>query len=194
VEHHQLRHQAQHRRGRQAERGKFLFNFQELNTDGYLTNSGAQAYNQAGARRRPHRRDLEADRAGDLEPDQGLYNDSTGATLLQTGLFGKNFGLTKDPSLPTYYKYNVVRKHTYFNYAKIDGDVTDTLKLDNTLYSYYYKNDTESALDVTLSPTTSPPGPAWPSRKSLAASRSRTATCPLHQAQRLQDLRRPSCG
>jgi iron complex outermembrane receptor protein len=74
-------------------------------------------------------------------------------TLTQAALYGKNFALSLDPASPTYYKYNVVNKHTYFNYVKLTGDVTSSLKLDNTIYSYYYKNDTESALDPTLSPT-----------------------------------------
>ena len=79
-------------------------------------------------------------------------NDSSGATLDQTKAFGKNFALTDNPSLPTYYKYNVVTKHTYFNYAKLTGDVTPSTRLEDTVYSYYYKNDTESALDATLTP------------------------------------------
>ncbi len=80
-------------------------------------------------------------------------NDNTGATLTQVALYGKNFGLSNDPATPTYYKYNLVNKHTYFNYAKLNGELTPSLKLENTIYSYYYKNDTESALDPTLSPT-----------------------------------------
>ena len=131
----------------------FLFNFQELSTDGYLTNSGAKAYNQLVRGVIPLSGSWKLTVLGTWNFTKVNTNDSSGATLLQTQLFGKNFGLTTDPTLPTYKGYNLVTKHTYFNYAKLTGDVTPTLHLENTTYSYYYKNDTESALDATLSPT-----------------------------------------
>jgi len=131
----------------------FLFNFQELTTDGYLTNSGAKAYNQLVRGVIPLAGSWKITVLGTWNYTKVYTNDSSGATLLQTNLFGKNFGLTNDPALPTYKGYNVVTKHTYFNYAKLTGDLTPSLHLENTAYSYYYKNDTESALNVTLSPT-----------------------------------------
>ena len=130
-----------------------LFNFQELTTDGALTHSGAKAYNQLVRAVFPIVDSWKLTVLGTWNQTKVYTNDNTGATLLQTQLFGKNFGLTDNPANPTYYKYNQVTKHTWFNYAKLNGDVTSTLKLENTLYSYYYKNDTESALDPTLSPT-----------------------------------------
>lgn len=132
---------------------KFLFNFQELTTDGAETHSGAKAYNQFVRGVIPIVGSWKLTLLGTWNQTKVYTNDNNGATLLQTQLFGKDFGLTTDPADPTYYKYNQVTKHTWFNYAKLDGDITSTLKLDNTLYSYYYKNDTESALDPTLSPT-----------------------------------------
>ncbi len=132
---------------------KFLFNFQELTTDGAETHSGAKAYNQFVRGVIPIVGSWKLTLLGTWNQTKVYTNDNNGATLLQTQLFGKNFGLTDDPKNPTYYKYNQVTKHTWFNYAKLDGDITPTLKLDNTVYSYYYKNDTESALDPTLSPT-----------------------------------------
>jgi iron complex outermembrane receptor protein len=130
-----------------------LFNFQELTTDGALTNSGAKAYNQLVRAVFPIWDSWKLTVLGTWNETKVYTNDSSGATLTQVALYGKNFGLTTDPSQPTYYKYNVVDKHTYFNYARLNGDVTPTLKLEDTVYSYYYKNDTESALDPTLSPT-----------------------------------------
>jgi iron complex outermembrane receptor protein len=130
-----------------------LFNFQELTTDGALTNSGAKAYNQLVRAVFPLVDSWKLTVLGTWNQTKVYTNDNTGATLLQTQLYGKNFGLSTDPASPTYYKYNLVTKHTYFNYAKLNGDVTPSLKLEDTLYSYYYKNDTESALDPTLSPT-----------------------------------------
>ena len=132
---------------------RVLLNFQELTTDGYLSYSGAKAYNQLVRAVFPLWENWDLTVLGTWNYTKVYTNDNTGATLLQTQLFGKNFGLSKDPATPTYFKYNLVTKHTYFNYAKLAGAITPSLKLENTLYSYYYKNDTESALDVTLSPT-----------------------------------------
>ena len=131
---------------------KALFNFQELTTDGALTDSGAKAYNQLARIVLPIAGSWKLTLLGTWNYTKVYTNDSSGATLTQVGLYGKNFGLNNDPNTPNYYKYNVVRKHTYFNYAKLGGDITPTTKFENTLYSYYYKNDTESALDPTLSP------------------------------------------
>ncbi|HEY2749987.1 TonB-dependent receptor [Phenylobacterium sp.] len=129
-----------------------LFNFQALTTDGALTYSGAKAYNQLVRAVFPIVDSWKLTVLGTWNQTKVYTNDNTGATLLQTQLYGKNFGLSNDPKSPTYYKYNVVDKHTWFNYAKLNGDLTPSLKLEDTLYSYYYKNDTESALDPTLSP------------------------------------------
>ena len=130
-----------------------LFNFQELKTDGALSYSGAKAYNQLVRAVFPIADSWALTILGTWNYTKVNTSDSPGATLTQVALYGKNFALSNNPASPTYYKYNLVTKHTYFNYAKLTGDVTPSLKLENTLYSYYYKNDTESALDPTLSPT-----------------------------------------
>ncbi|MEI6282460.1 MAG: TonB-dependent receptor plug domain-containing protein, partial [Alphaproteobacteria bacterium] len=136
----------------QLNNAKFLLNFQELKTDGYLSHSGATAYNQLIRAVVPLVGSWKVTTLGTWNFTKVYTNDSSGATLDQTKAFGKNFALTDNPSLPTYYKYNVVTKHTYFNYAKLTGDVTPSTRLEDTVYSYYYKNDTESALDATLTP------------------------------------------
>ena len=134
----------------QLNNAKFLLNFQELKTDGYLSHSGATAYNQLIRAVVPLVGSWKVTALGTWNFTKVYTNDSSGATLDQTKTFGKSFALTDNPSLPTYYKYNVVTKHTYFNYAKLTGDVTPSTRLEDTVYSYYYKNDTESALDATL--------------------------------------------
>lgn len=130
-----------------------LFNFQELKTDGYLSYSSAKAYNQLVRAVIPISDSWKLTVLGTWNYTKVHVSDSPGSTLTQVALYGKNFALSNDPNSPTYYRYNLVTKHTYFNYAKLTGDVTPTLKLENTVYSYYYKNDTESSLDPTLSPT-----------------------------------------
>ncbi len=131
---------------------KFLLNFQELTTDGYLSYNKAKGYNQLVRGVIPLKGDWALTILGTWNYTKIYQSDNAGSTLTQVALYGKNYALNNDPSTPNYYKYNTVDKHTYFNYARIAGSITDTLKLENTLYSYYYKNDTESALDVTLSP------------------------------------------
>ena len=131
----------------------FLFNFQELNTDGYLSHNDARAYNQLVRGVLPIVGSWKLTVLATWNQTKIHTNDNAGATLTQVGLYGKNFALDNNPANPTYFGYNFVNKHTYFNYAKLTGDVTSSLKLEDTVYSYYYKNNTESALDPTLSPT-----------------------------------------
>jgi iron complex outermembrane receptor protein len=130
-----------------------LFNFQELSTDGALSLNKAKAYNQLFRGVFPLWDSWKLTVLGTWNYTRIHTNDNYGVTLNQVGLYGKNFALDNNPANPTFYGYNLVNKHTYFNYAKLNGDITPSLKLENTLYSYYYKNDTESALDPTLSPT-----------------------------------------
>lgn len=131
---------------------RILFNFQELWTDGALTHNDAMANNQMVRAVLPLNNNWELTLFGAFNYTRIHTNDNAGATLAQVALYGKNFALTSDPTLPTYYGYNRVEKHTYFNYARLAGDLTSTLHLQDTFYSYYYKNDTNSALDVTLTP------------------------------------------
>lgn len=129
----------------------FLFNFQELGTAGALSLNKATASNQFFRGVIPIVDSWKLTLLGTWNYTRIHTNDNAGATLAQVALYGKNFALDNNKANPTYYGYNLVDKHTYFNYAKINGDVTSSLKLENTIYSYYYKNDTESALDPTLS-------------------------------------------
>ena len=131
---------------------KALFNFQELKTDGALSYVGATAYNQLVRAVVPLTGSWKLTLLGTWNQTRVYTSDNAGATLTQVALYGKNYALNNDPTTPNYYNYNEVNKHTYFNYARLTGDITPRLRLENTLYSYYYKNDTESALDVTLSP------------------------------------------
>jgi iron complex outermembrane recepter protein len=131
----------------------FLLNFQELQTAGAQTLSKADASNQFIRGVIPIADSWKLTVLGTWNYTRVHINDNTGVTLTQVALYGKNFALDNNKADPTYYGYNLVDKHTYFNYAKLNGDVTSSLHLEDTVYSYYYKNDTESALDPTLSPT-----------------------------------------
>ncbi|HEX4709954.1 TonB-dependent receptor plug domain-containing protein, partial [Phenylobacterium sp.] len=95
----------------------FLFNFQELNTDGYLTHNDARAYNQLIRGVIPIVGSWRLTVLGAWNQTKIHTNDNAGATLTQVALYGKNFALDENPANPTYFRYNFVNKHTYFNYA-----------------------------------------------------------------------------
>ena len=130
---------------------RFLFNFQDLQTDGALSHNDAKAYNELVRGVIPIAGSWNLTVLATWNQTRIHTNDNAGATLAQVALYGKNFALDSNPANPTYYGYNFVTKHTWFEYAKLTGDITPTTHLDNTTYGYYYKNDTESALDPTLS-------------------------------------------
>lgn len=58
--------------------------------------------------------------------------------------YGKNFGMTNDPSLASYYKYNRTDKTTDFSYIRLQSDLGSGFSLDNRVYMYGYTNNTYS--------------------------------------------------
>ena len=136
----------------QLNNARVLVNFQELRTNGNLTNSGARAQNQLVRAVLPINDHWNLTLFSALNFTRVLTNDNTGATLAQVAKYGKTFGLTTDQTQPTYYDYNIVRKHTDFDYARLAGDVGSKLRIENTIYSYRYFNETNSTLDPTLTP------------------------------------------
>jgi iron complex outermembrane receptor protein len=137
---------------KQLNDARLFVNLQFLNTDGYLTYSKAQENNQMFRAIVPISNSWQLTLFGAYNFIKVNTNDNTGATLAQVAAHGKNFGLNNDPKSPTYYSYNVVTKNTYFNYAKLNGDMASNLKFETQPYIYYYKNDTESTVDPTLTP------------------------------------------
>ena len=76
-------------------------------------------------------------------------NDSNGATPAQVAAYGKSFALQNtNPKLSTYTAYNWTTKQTDLEYIRLQGNVTDGLKIDNTAYSYFYSNHTFSARNI----------------------------------------------
>ena len=133
----------------QLNNSRFLVDLSALGTHGYLTHSNAQAYNGMARGVIPLAGDWKLTLYGVYNYTRVHQDDNNGATLAQIAQFGKNFALNEDPTTPQYYGYNLVKKKTSFSYAKADGHVTSSTLIDNTLYTYYYSNNTLSALDVT---------------------------------------------
>lgn len=75
--------------------------------------------------------------------------DNAGATLAQVARFGKDFALNNDPTTPQYFRYNSTRKTTDFYIAKFEADIGPGSTFENSAFSYHYKNQTLTALDVT---------------------------------------------
>ncbi len=73
--------------------------------------------------------------------------------MSQVAQYGKDFGLSNDPSKPTYYGYNLFDKHTAFSYLKEEANLPLGFKLDNTSYNIYYSNNTDTASDLLSDPS-----------------------------------------
>ncbi|MDB5461027.1 MAG: hypothetical protein JWO72_2768, partial [Caulobacteraceae bacterium] len=132
---------------------KFLVNFQELSSTGYLTNNFTHGNTQMvkGSVPLTDKITLTALYTHTFY----LYNKSDigDASVAQLEQFGKNFSLGNDPSLQDYYKYNWARKQTNFEYVKAAGEIGAGFGFDNTLYSYGYDNDTESGANNLAGPS-----------------------------------------
>ena len=66
------------------------------------------------------------------------------AATSDVGLYGRNFGLTNDPSLASYYRYNRTDKTTDFSYLRLQSDLGSGFSMDNRAYMYGYTNNTWS--------------------------------------------------
>ncbi len=127
---------------------KVLVNLQELNTDGYLTHSYNKAENQNLKIVLPIGDNVKVTLFGAHNTIRYFQTDSDGATLNQVAQFGKNFGLSDNPASATYFGYNVTHKETDFEYIRVQADLTEEIYIDNSAYTYFYQNDTLSALQA----------------------------------------------
>ncbi|MBV1691594.1 TonB-dependent receptor [Novosphingobium sp. G106] len=66
------------------------------------------------------------------------------ASTSEVGTYGKNFGMTNDPTLASYYKYNRTDKTTDFSYIRLQSELGSGFSLDNRAYMYGYTNHTKS--------------------------------------------------
>lgn len=129
---------------------KTLFNLSALGTEGYLQNVDARGYNLLMRSVVPITDNWSLTLFSVYNYSYTHINDNDGVTLSEVAQFGKNFGLNFDPKTPEYYNYNLVRKRTNLNYARLNGDFTPSTHIENTTYTYYYSNKTLSSTDVTV--------------------------------------------
>ncbi len=126
-----------------------MINFQDTRSKGYLTLQGSNAQN------------LLVKTQTNLAPGwsltffanyNGLFqtlNDNAGITPAQINTFGKNYALQDtNPSAGNYAAYNHVHKKTDMDYLRLRGNLSDTLTIDDTFYTYAYVNKTESTVSI----------------------------------------------
>ncbi|HEX8031824.1 MAG TPA: TonB-dependent receptor plug domain-containing protein, partial [Vicinamibacterales bacterium] len=71
------------------------------------------------------------------------------AATSDVGTYGRNFGMTNNPALASYYKYNRTDKTTDFSYIRLQSDLASGLSMDNRAYMYGYTNNTLSGNGIT---------------------------------------------
>jgi iron complex outermembrane receptor protein len=126
-----------------------MFNFQDTNTGGYLTLQSSAAQNYL------------VKTQTDIAPGwtltafanfNGLFQqleDNEPSTPAQLVAYGKNFALQNtNPNAGTYAPYNHVHKKTDMDYLRLQGDLGNGIKIDNTAYTYAYVNKTLSTTSV----------------------------------------------
>lgn len=157
----------------QAHDAKFLANFQELSSDGYLTNNFTKGNVQMFKGDVPITDKLTATAL--YTHTFYLYNKSDIGDAVVSDLqkYGKNFSLSDDPTQQNYYGYNWARKQTDFEYLKLAGELGAGFSIDNTLYSFGYDNDThsgESQISNATNVITPVPGATYPAPGKAYAS------------------------
>lgn len=142
--------------------GKLLLSFDERRSDGELSLSGGDQFNQMLKFVLPIGDKLVVTLYGAHEWTRFNFEDSEGPgeTWQQTVLYGKNFSMTNIPTDEHYTGYNYEKKQTDFEYIDLKYQLTDSINIEDQAYTYYYSNKTISSNDLTGlvgGPNTSPP-------------------------------------
>ena len=122
-----------------------VLNFMEYKTNGYLTNSPSQGFNQFIKINVPVTSHFSVTALYTRNYDDYYLSDSSSpGTVAQTTLYGKRFALGNDPTQQNYWKYNFTKKETEFGYIRENAELGDGFSLENTSYTYWYSNKTLS--------------------------------------------------
>ncbi|HEY4078962.1 MAG TPA: TonB-dependent receptor [Rhizomicrobium sp.] len=128
---------------------RLLLNYQDTNTAGYLTHNSSAAQNYTLKYQAEFAPGWTATLFGSYNGLFQQLEDNAGATPAQLVTYGKNFALQIDnPKAGTYAPYNHVHKKTDLDYLRLQGDLGNGIKIDNTSYTYAYTNKTLSTLTV----------------------------------------------
>ena len=125
---------------------KLIVTGQEMNSDGYLTNSRLGSNNVTFKYEQPiGSKTLLTIFSSNNSNFYYQSDGSKGITEAQASIYGKNFGLSSDPSKALYYGYGRVEKSTAFDYIRVQSDAGSGWGIDNTSYYVWYGNNTLSA-------------------------------------------------
>ena len=124
---------------------KVLVNLQDLKSDGALSLQYLDQKNALLKIQDEITPDWKITLFGNYEHLYENLDDNNGLTPAQVAVYGKNFAMQNTNSaLPTYQAYNYTTKATDMDYFRVNGNITDGLKLENTAYTYAYWNHTFS--------------------------------------------------
>ncbi len=138
-----------------AGEGTLQLNYQNLQSDGYLSYSPIKAQNLTLKYERKVGDSSTLTFFSSVSNTKYQQPDSNkGATQSQSALYGRNFQLDNDPTSLNYWGYNFTNKDTDFDYLRLRSDLGNGWKTDNTLYTYAYNNQTISSNDPTWTGTT----------------------------------------
>ena len=119
---------------------------QDMASDGYLTNSSLGSKNLTFKYEQPIGSKTLLTLFSSNNSNFYYQSDgSKGITEAQAAIYGKNFGLSSDPSKALYYGYGRVEKSTAFDYIRLQSDLGAGWGVDNTSYYVWYGNNTLSA-------------------------------------------------
>jgi iron complex outermembrane receptor protein len=128
---------------------RLMLNYQDTNTSGYLTHNSSAAQNYTVKYQAEFAPGWTATLFGSYNGLFQQLEDNAGATPAQIAAFGKDYALqTTNPAAGTYAAYNHVHKKTDLDYLRLQGDLGNGIKIDNTSYTYAYTNKTLSTLTV----------------------------------------------
>lgn len=123
-----------------------FFNVQNVDSDGYLTYQSTSRQNVTVKVENEFAPGWTLTVFGTYNNLMQHLNDNNGVTPAQIVAFGKNFSLQKtNPNAGNYFGYNRVRKHTDMDYLRLQGEILPGFTLDDTLYTYDYRNKTMTA-------------------------------------------------
>lgn len=125
----------------------FMFNASRLSTDGYLTYNAVSEENYQFKFRKTIFDKTVLTVFSTYNTITSYTPDKSGVTLNQVAQFGKNYSLNNDPASQNYWGYNFNHKTTDFDYIRLDTELAGW-KLNDTLYTYAYTNDTYSGQDA----------------------------------------------
>ena len=128
---------------------RVMINLQDQNFAGYLTYQSSAAKNITIKTQTEIARGWTLTLFGSYNALFQNLNDNAGITPAQVIAYGKTYALQNtNPALGNYAFYNHVHKKTDMDYARLQGDLGNGFSIDNTLYTYDYRNKTLSTTSV----------------------------------------------